>query len=134
MLFKTSTVNSIDHLTQNNPHMTMLQMYSWLVTYSNWTCDSLKNWGANTQPSHTQWPFSPINSCTLSHWPTVQNKILKELNLHGLCKYNRTQQAYFYENSNKIVKCTYIFIFPKQSTCYTTTPDTHQWHRVMLMK
>ena len=44
-----------------------------------------------------------MNIDTLSHSPTLQNKLLQELNLHGLCKYNSMQQASLYENSNKIV-------------------------------
>ena len=41
-----------------------------------------------------------------------------------------TNQAYLYENSNKIFNCSYILVFLKQSTCYTRTPDTHQWYRI----
>ena len=76
------------------------------------------NPSANMQPSHTQCPTSTINSIThphtsfeqakqiimnidaLLHSSTVQNKILQELNLHDLCKYSSTQQAYLYENSD----------------------------------
>ena len=66
----------------------------------------------------------------LSHSPTLHNKILQKLNPSGLCKYSNTHQAYFYENSNKIVNCTHILIFFKQSTCYGITPDTHQLCRI----
>ena len=133
----TITGNSISNLTQNNPphdHVSIIQL----------THDSIP--GANMLPSHAQ-PVLPIYSIThpdtgfeqakqiimyintLSHSPTVENKILQELNLHGLCKYNSTQ-AYLYENSNKIVNCAYTVLFLKQSTCYAITTGTHQWYRV----
>ena len=134
-LLKISTGNSIGILTQNDPlHDNITNVQS--------THDSHPS--ANKQPSHTQQPVSPINSIThpdtrfeqakhiimnidtLSHSPTEQNKILQELNLHGLCKYSSIQQAYLYKNSNKIVKFSYILVFLKQSTCYAITPDTHQ--------
>ena len=67
---------------------------------------------------------------TLSHSPTLCNKILQELNLNGLCKYNNTHQIYLNRNSNIIVNCSYILVFLKQSTCYAITPDTHQWYRI----
>ena len=71
-----------------------------------------------------------MNIDVLSHSLTLQNKILQELNLHGLCKYNNVKQAYFYENSNKIVNCSYILAFLKQSMCYAIKPDTHQWYTI----
>ena len=71
-----------------------------------------------------------MNIDALPHSSTLQNKILWELNIHGLCKYSSTQQTYLYENSNKIVNFSYILIFLKQSTCYGITPDTHQWYRI----
>ena len=64
-----------------------------------------------------------MNIDTLSHSPTVCDKILQELNLNGLCKYNKTHQAYLYKNSNKIVNCSYIPVFLQQSTSYAITPD-----------
>ena len=70
-----------------------------------------------------------MNIDELPHSSTLQNKMLWELYLHGLCKYSSTQQEYLYENSNKIVNCSYILVFLK-STCYTFTPDTHQWYRI----
>ena len=66
----------------------------------------------------------------LSHSPTLCNKFLQELNLNGMCLYNNTDQAYLFKHSNKIVNCSYILVFLKQSTCYTITPDTHQWYRI----
>ena len=66
----------------------------------------------------------------LSHSPTLYNKILQELNLNGLCKYNNTHQSSSYENSNKIVNCSYILVFLKQSTCFAITADTYQWYRI----
>ena len=30
--------------------------------------------------------------------------------------------------------CSYILVFLKQSTCYTITPDTHQWYRINTSK
>ena len=52
-----------------------------------------------------------MNIDVLSHSPTLQTKILQELNLHGLCKYNNAQQACLYEDSNEIVNCSYILVF-----------------------
>ena len=66
----------------------------------------------------------------LSHSPTLCNKILQEVNLIGLCNYNNIHQAYSFENSNKIVNCSYSLVFFKSSTCYISTPDTHQWYRI----
>ena len=84
-------------------------------------------------PTHTYRPDSPVNSIThpvtnfeqtkhiiinidtLSHTPTLHNKILQELNLNGLCQYNNTHQAYLVENSNKIVNSSYNLVFLKQS-------------------
>ena len=45
-------------------------------------------------------------------------------------RHDMLHQAYVYENSNKIINCSYILVFLKQSTCYTTTPDKHQWYRI----
>ena len=70
------------------------------------------------------------NKDVLSHSPPLQNKILQELNLHSLCKYNNTHQAYIYENSKETVNCPYILVFLKQLTCYAITPDTHHWYRI----
>ena len=102
----------------------------------------------NAQPIQTYRPVSPKSSIThpatnfeqakqiimdidaLSFSPTLQNKILQELKLHGLCKYNNTQQAYLYENSNEIVNCSYILVFLKQLKCYIITPDTHHWYKI----
>ena len=66
----------------------------------------------------------------LSQSSTLCNKILQELNLNGLCPYNNTHQAYIFQNSNKIVNCSYILVFLKQSKCYTITPDSHQSYRI----
>ena len=66
----------------------------------------------------------------LSHSPTLGNKILRELNLNGVCKYNNTHQATLYENSHKMVNCCYILVFLKQLTCYTITPEAHKWYRI----
>ena len=71
-----------------------------------------------------------MNIDVLSHSPTLQNKILQELNLRSLCKYKNTHQACLYENSNKIVNCSYSLMFLKQSTCYAITLDTNQWYRI----
>ena len=82
-----------------------------------------------TQPTQTHRPVSPENSIThsvtnfeqtkqiimdidaLSHSPALYNKILQELNLHGLCLYNNTHQAYLVDNLNKLVNCSYILVF-----------------------
>ena len=66
----------------------------------------------------------------LSHSNTVCNKILQSLNPNGLCRYDNSHQAYLFEHTNKPVKCSHILVFFKQSTCYTVTPDTHQWYRI----
>ena len=66
----------------------------------------------------------------LSHSTTLCNKSLQSLNLNGLCKYDNSHQAYLFEHSNKPVKFSNILVFLKQSTCYTVTPDTHQWYRI----
>ena len=71
-----------------------------------------------------------MNVDALSHSPTLCNKILQELFLNGLCKYNSTYQAYLYKNSKKIVNCSYILVFLKQSICYGITPDTNEWYRI----
>ena len=55
--------------------------------------------------------------------------MLQSLNLYGLCKYDNSHQAYLFEHSKKPLNCSYILVFLKQSTCYTVTPDTHQWYR-----
>ena len=101
-----------------------------------------------TPPTHTYRPDLPVKSIThwvtnfkqtkqiimdidaVSHSSTLCNKILWDLKLNGLCLYNNTHQAYLFENSNKIVNCSYILVFLKQSTCYAITPDTHQWYRI----
>ena len=49
----------------------------------------------------------------MSHLPTIQNKILQELNLHGLWEYSSIQQAYFNEKSNKIVNLLLHYCMPK---------------------
>ena len=59
----------------------------------------------------------------LSHSSILCNKILQELRLNGLCKYDNTHQAYLFENSNKIVNCFNIPVFLKQVACYTS-PQT----------
>ena len=46
------------------------------------------------------------------------------------CACISTHQAYLFENSSKIVNCSCILVFLKQSTCYAITPDTHQWNRI----
>ena len=97
-----------------------------------------------TSPNHTYIPDSLKNSLTpcitdfeqtkqiimetytLSQSPMLHNKILQELNLNGLCQYNKTHQANLYESSKKVVNCSYILVFLKQSTCYIITPDTHR--------
>ena len=35
---------------------------------------------------------------SLSHLPTLCNKILQELNLNSLCQYNNTLQVYLFKN------------------------------------
>ena len=64
------------------------------------------------------------------HIQTLWNKILKSLNLNGLCKYDSLHNAYIFEHSNSPVNCSCILIFLKTSPCYTITPDTHQWYRI----
>ena len=66
----------------------------------------------------------------LSHSPTLHNKILQELNLNGLCQYYNTHQAYLFENSHKVVNCSYILVFLTQSACYVITPNRHQWYKI----
>ena len=44
-----------------------------------------------------------MNIDALSHSPILQNTILQELHLHGLCKYSTLQQAYLYKNSNMVL-------------------------------
>ena len=48
-----------------------------------------------------------------SHSPSLCNKILQEINLDGLYLYNNTHQTYLFEDSNKIVNCSYILVFLK---------------------
>ena len=106
MLLKTSTCNPISSLTQYAPppHDNVMNIQT--------IC--------NSTPSID----------TLSHSTTLQNKILQELNFHGLCKYSSTQQVFFMKFKNKIVNCSYILVFLKQSTWYIIIPDALQWCRV----
>ena len=125
-LLKTSTDNPVSSLTQNGPRNN--------VTNKQTICDSNPSdihSQTNTQPIHTHQPVSPKNNIThqntsfkqakqiitnidaLLHLPTLQNNILQKLNLHGLCKYSSTQQAYMYKNANKIVNCSHILVFLK---------------------
>ena len=125
MLLKTSTSNPINNLTQNDPpHDNITNRQS--ICNPN---PSDIHSQTHTQPIQTYRPTSPKNSIThpatnfeqakqiimniekLSHTSTVQKKIVWELNLHGLCKYNNTQQAYLYVNSNEVVNCPYILYF-----------------------
>ena len=77
-----------------------------------------------TQTTHTYRPVSPENSIThtvtnfkqtkqiimdidmLSHSPTLHNRLLHELDLHGLCLYSKTNQAYLPKYLKKIVNCS----------------------------
>ena len=67
---------------------------------------------------------------TLSHSNTLCNKILKSLNLKGLCKYDSFHKAYIFEQSNILVNCSHILIFLKPLACYTVNPDMHKWYRI----
>ena len=66
----------------------------------------------------------------LLHSPTLHNKNLQELNLNGLCNYDNTHKIYLFKKSKKIVNCSYILVFLKQSICYAIIPEPHQWYRI----
>ena len=66
----------------------------------------------------------------LSHSNTLHNKIVKSLNLVGLCRYDSLCKAYIFEQSKSLVNCLHILIFLKHFACYTIIPDTHQWHGI----
>ena len=143
-LLKTRTSKPINNLTQNKPlhNNTTNRLSTHDPNPSNIHLQ------ANTQPTQTHRSVSSTNSITLpatsfdqakqitmnidalSCSPTLQDQILQEVNLHGLCIYNNTQHAYLYENSNKVVTHSHIIVFLKQSTCYALTPDRHQWFRI----
>ena len=66
----------------------------------------------------------------LSDSSTTCYKVLQAMNLNGLCKYDNSHQAHLFEHSNKLVNCSHILVFLKQSACYTVNQDTHQWYRI----
>ena len=143
-LLKTPVGNPTSNLTPNIPSQHKTPDRQIIPTFN----PSDVHTQTKTQPTHTYRPVSAENSIThsvtnfkqtkqvimdidaLSHSPALCNKIFQELNLNGLCLYNNTHQAYLFRNSNKIVNCNYIPYILKQSTCYTITPDTHQWYRI----
>ena len=106
---------------------------------------------ATTSPKHTYRPDSSEKAlhilsqilnklskslCTymLYHTHTSYVKNLTGFEYQWLCQYSKTHQEYLFENSNKVVNCSYIPVFLKQSTCYIITPDTHQWYKINPMK
>ena len=67
---------------------------------------------------------------TLSHSIALCNKILRSLNINGLCTYDNLHKAYIFEQSNSLVNCSYILIFLQNSACYTINANTHHWNRI----
>ena len=138
MLLKTTKGNPTNNLTLRNSSHNRTPYKQSVPTLN--PCDIHTQ--TKSPPTHTYRPDSPVNSIThpvtnfkqtkqiimdinaLPHSPTLCNKILHELNLNGSCLYSNTHQAYLFENSNKIVNCSYILVFLKQYTYYTITQDT----------
>ena len=142
MLLRTSQGNPISNLTPNNPpHDGIPNRQSILDQNPSDIHTQTHSQLILTDQPHLKHHCNPVtnfehakqiimNIEALPHSPTLHNKILQELNLSGLCKYNSTQQAYLYKNSSNMVNCSYILVLLKQSTCYAITPDTHQWYRI----
>ena len=115
ILLKTTTANAIGNstLSDTSHDKTPDKQSAYSLNQSNGHKQT------TTSPKHTHRPHSPKNGITcpvanfkqtkqiimdvdaLSHFPTLCNKILQELNLNDLCLYNNTHQAFSFKIQTK---------------------------------